>query len=63
MKLLKQGWREGPAVRALGALPENAGLIPSIHMATQVSLTPWVPAMRTIHELTYRQNTSTHKGK
>lgn len=63
MKLLKQGWRDGPAAKALGARPENAALIPSTHVATQVSLTPQVPGMCTVYELTYRQNTSTHKGK
>jgi hypothetical protein len=33
LKLIFMGWKEGSAVRALAALPEDPGSIPSTYMA------------------------------
>ena len=50
------GWRDGPWLRALAALPEDEGSIPSTHMAAIQDLTP-------SYRHTCRQNTNVHKVK
>lgn len=65
---IRQDWRDAQLLRALDALGEDQGLVPSTHMG-QLSVIPvsedlipsslglWVPGMHVIHKCsTHRQN-------